>query len=200
MGEEGLSPGRRAQFLEAAAQMIAERSFANTRLSDVARHLGVSAPLLVHYFGTREHLLTEALTYTEDRFYDLVSARLRDIPDAAGRLAELITICCSPEPSVNLPQGWALWFEIWIRAAHDAEAARSRTELDGRWFATVAGIIQQGQDAGEFRAGIDAEHAARMITALLDGLSIQIQLADSTVTPEYALDLAFDLRDRLLGT
>jgi len=198
-GDEALSPERRVQFLEAAAQVIAERGFANTRLADVARHLGVSAPLIVHYFGSREHLLTAALTYTEDCFYDLVSARLRDIPDAAGRLTELITICCSPEPSVNLPQGWALWFEIWNRAAHDPEAARSRSELDGRWFATVSGIIREGQDAGEFHTGIDADRAARMITALLDGLSIQIQLGDSAVTAEHALDLAFELRDRLLG-
>lgn len=195
-----LTDPRRVEFLTAAAEMIADRGYGNTRLSDVAKRVGVSAPLIVHYFGTREHLLAEALRYTEDCFYAVIDERLTGIPGAADRLAELIAVCCSPEPAVNLPQGWALWFEIWGRAAHDSEAAFNRAELDVRWCATVAGIIREGQRAGEFSAGVDADRAAHMLTALLDGLSVQIHLGDETVTPEYATGLADEFVDRVLRT
>lgn len=194
-----LDESRRVEFLAAAAEVIGTRGYAATRLADVASRLGVSAPLIVHYFGTRERLLTEALRYTEDCFYEVVGARLAGIASPAARLAELIDVCCSLEPTVDLPQGWALWFEIWIRAAHDPEAARNRAELDERWTALVASIIREGQQAGEFDAAIDADRVARMLAALLDGLSVQIRLGDPVVTPDYALSLALELRDRMLG-
>lgn len=194
-----LDDSRRLEFLAAAAEEIAERGYADTRLADVARRLGVSAPLIVHYFGTRERLLTEALRYTDDRFYEVVDERLRGIASPAGRLAELIDVSCSLEPTVDLPQGWALWFEMWIRAAHDPGAARDRADLDARWSDLVAGIIREGQRAGEFDAGVDPDRAAHMLTALLDGLSVQIRLDDPVVTPDYALGLALELRDRVLA-
>ncbi|UUT36433.1 TetR/AcrR family transcriptional regulator [Microbacterium elymi] len=198
MADEAVTRARRQQLLEAGARVIAERGFANTRLADVAQEAGVSAPLIVHYFGTREQLLTDALQYTEDRFYELVAERLAPIARAADRLTELIVIDCSPEPDVNLPQGWALWFEIWNRAAHDRDAATQRAALDARWVAAVAEIIRQGQVDGDFRPEIDSDRAARMLTALLDGLSIPLELGDPAVTPDEALSLAFELRDRLL--
>lgn len=199
VGAGTLDESRRSEFLAAAAEVIAARGYASTRLSDVAHHLGVSAPLIVHYFGTRQRLLTEALRYTEDRFYEVIDERLSGIASPADRLSELVVVCCSLEPEVNLPQGWALWFEIWGRAARDADAARDRTDLDARWCATVAGIIREGQAAGEFSTRMDAGRAARILTALLDGLSVQIQLGDPVVTSDYALDLARELQDRLLG-
>lgn len=193
-----LDESRRVAFLTAAAEVIAARGYGNTRLVDIANHLGISAPLIVHYFGTREHLLTEALRFTEDRFYEVVEERLRGIASPAEQLSELIAVCCSLEPAVNLPQGWALWFEIWGRAAHDPEAARNRAELDARWATAVADIIRKGQRAGEFSASVDADRAARIVTALLDGLSVQIQLGDPVVTPDHALELARELVERLL--
>ncbi|WP_417563324.1 TetR/AcrR family transcriptional regulator [Microbacterium sp.] len=198
MSDGAVTRARRQQLLEAGARVIAERGFANTRLADVAEVAGVSAPLIVHYFGTREQMLTDALQYTEDRFYEVVAERLSPIPRAADRLTELIVIDCSPEPDVNLPQGWALWFEIWNRAAHDPDAAAQRAALDARWRGTVADIIRQGQADGDFRAAADPDRAARMLTALLDGLSISLQLSDPAITPAEALSLAFELRDRLL--
>lgn len=194
-----LDETRRIEFLEAAAAVIADRGYGNTRLADVARHLGVSAPLIVHYFGTRDHLLTEALRYTEDRFYELVAERLAPISSPTAQLAELINVCCSPEPAAGLPQGWALWFEIWVRAAHDPEASRDRAELDARWTATVVEIIRRGQLVGEFAKDVEPERAAHILTALLDGLSVQIQLKDETITVPYAIDLATEVARRHLA-
>ncbi|WP_308492317.1 TetR/AcrR family transcriptional regulator [Microbacterium terrisoli] len=198
MGDDAVTRARRLQLLDAGAQVIAERGFANTRLADVAKVAGVSAPLIVHYFGTREQLLSDALEYTEDRFYEVVTERLAPLSRAADRLTELIVVNCSPEPAVNLPQGWALWFEIWNRAVHDPAAAAKRAALDARWNDLVSGLVRQGQADGDFRPDVDPDRAARMLTALMDGLSISLQLEDPALTPADALSLATELRDRLL--
>lgn len=199
MTSEPLDSTRKMQLLKAASKVIADRGFADTRLVDVADEVGISAPLVVYYFGTRENLLTEALRYTEDCFYDTVFAGLGAITTARGKLAALLLICCSTEPVMDLPQGWALWFEVWNQAARNPRAARNRSELDNQWRSTVADIVRDGQNCGEFVTDLDADRFAVTFTSLLDGLAVQIALNDETVTPSLALDIATTFCTRFLG-
>lgn len=199
MASEERRGSRREQLLKAAERVIAERGFAETRLADIASEAGLSAALAVYYFGTREQLLIEALRYTEDRFYDVVSSRLAAATTAREKLTELLVVCCSPEPVVDLPQGWALWFELWNQAARNPQAARDRAELDARWHATVVRIIRDGQASGELAAHVDADRFGHLLTALLDGLAVQIALNDETVTPLLALDITTTFCTQALG-
>jgi AcrR family transcriptional regulator len=50
---------RRPQILEAAAQVIAERGVSGTRVADVAKRAGTSAPAILYWFGSKdpEHCL-----------------------------------------------------------------------------------------------------------------------------------------------
>ena len=54
---------RRIQMLRAAAELICERGFCETRIADVAKRAGVSSALVIYYFGTRDRLLVDALRY-----------------------------------------------------------------------------------------------------------------------------------------
>lgn len=190
MTTSGRSADRRRKILDAAAQVIAERGFGETRLADVAEAAEVSAPLLVYHFSTREKLLIEALRFTEDCFYTEISAHLDGLSTAHDKLAELVLICCSPERSVGLPQGWALWFDLWSQALRNPQAATDRSELDVRWRAVVREIVVAGQRAGEFAADADPDRFTHLLTAVLDGLGVQIALGDQTITPALALEVA----------
>ena len=65
MAAETASPAapdlRREQMLRAAAAIIGERGFSETRIADVARRSGASPALVIYYFSTKDRLLTEAL-------------------------------------------------------------------------------------------------------------------------------------------
>ncbi|RNI21321.1 TetR family transcriptional regulator C-terminal domain-containing protein [Flexivirga caeni] len=184
------SADRRRRILRAAAQVIAERGFGETRLSDVAEAADVSAPLLVYYFSTREKLLIEALRFTEDCFYTEISEHLDRLSTAHDKLAELVLICCSPERSIGLPQGWALWFDLWSQALRNPQAANDRSELDTRWRGVVREIVIEGQQTGEFATTADPDRFTHLLTAVLDGLGVQVALSDATVTPTLALHVA----------
>ncbi len=189
---------RRDQLLAAAAKVIGERGFAETRLADVAQEVGISPGLVVYYFSTRETLLIEALRYSEDLFYTAVSDHLAGLASARDRLGALVRVTCSPEPTLGLPAGWALWFDLWAQALRHPDAARDRAELDARWRVVVADVVREGQATGEF-GGMDADRFAQTFTALLDGLAVQIALVDETVTTERALSLASELCEVMLG-
>jgi AcrR family transcriptional regulator len=67
---------RREQMLHAAAELIGERGFSETRIADVARRAGVSPALVIYYFSTKDELLTEALRFSERSSYADVAAEL----------------------------------------------------------------------------------------------------------------------------
>src|SRR5256885_16922335 len=69
-GRRRLSEARRVQILDAAAQVIVRRGLCDTRIADIASVAGTSSALVLYYFGSKDRLLAEALTYADERFYD----------------------------------------------------------------------------------------------------------------------------------
>src|SRR3712207_3695350 len=163
---------RRTQMLEAAAEVIGERGLCDTRIADVAKRAGLSPALVVYYFGSKEKLLTEALTYAEDLFYIEAFHELTGISGAPERMVRLIELACPAVESGDSDGYWALWVELWSRALRDPEAARKREALDRRWRNTIAEVVVEGQRAGEF-GSCDASRFATYLSALMDGLALQ---------------------------
>ena len=52
---------RRAQILAASGQLVRQRGFTATRMADVAAELGLSAPLIVYHFRTKDELMAATL-------------------------------------------------------------------------------------------------------------------------------------------
>jgi AcrR family transcriptional regulator len=186
---------RRVQILEAAAAVIAERGLSDIRISDVATRAGASPALVVYYFGTKERLLADALSFAEDRFYGQTSQELEDIPDATGRLLRLIELSSQPEDASH---DWLLWVELWARAIRDADVAARRELLDQRWRESIATIIRDGQAGREFDGSVDADDLALRLAAMIDGLAIQVILADPEVDPKRMRAICAEMASREL--
>jgi AcrR family transcriptional regulator len=198
MAVEPAADVRREQILRAAAIVIGERGFGDTRISDVAGRAGVSTGLVIYYFRTRDRLLIEALRYSEECFYAEISHRLGGLTSPAERLEHLVKLSCEPRGMDGLPGSWVLWLELWSQAVRHPDAAKDREELDGRWRETIAGIVRDGQASGQFQT-VDVEQFSTLLCAVLDGLAVQIALGDPLVTPDRAYSLAMDLCRQRLG-
>ena len=180
---------RREQMLRAAAAIIGERGFSETRIADVARRSGASPALVIYYFSTKDKLLTEALRYSEDAFYRAVAAQLEALKTARQRLELLVRLTCIPQGDDEIPGAWGLWFDLWAQAFRHPEIAKDRIELDQQWRDTIARVVRDGQAAGEIGA-VDADAFAITFAVLLDGLSIQVALKDPVVDPDRAFAIA----------
>ena len=194
----GTAEQRREQILRAALEVIMERGYADTRIADVAERATTSPALVIYYFKTRDQLLTEALGYSEDAWYATGVQRLSAIPSAAGRLTELIAMTCLPDTD-PAPRGeWLLWLDLWALSPRNAGVAAVRRKFDERWREAIRAIVLAGQEAGEF-AQVDAEDFAISLSALLDGMAVQIALEDTDVTPARAYSLAMRYAAGQLG-
>jgi AcrR family transcriptional regulator len=193
-----LTKMRRTQMLEAAAEVIGERGLCETRIADVAERAGLSPALVVYYFGSKEKLLTEALAYAEDLFYIEAFRELTGIEGASARLVRLIELACPPGGRRETDEYWALWVELWSRSLRSGEAARKREALDRRWRNTIAEVVREGQRSGEFGPA-DPEHFATYLSALMDGLALQMLLHDSAVDSELVNEMCLNAAARELG-
>ncbi len=188
---------RREQMLHAAAEIIAERGFSETRIADVARRVGASPALVIYYFGTKDDLLTEALRYSEDRFYIVCAEMLTTTTSLRDRLEGLVRLTCVPDGDDQIPGAWGLWFDLWSQAFRHPLVAKDRLELERRWRSTIEGVVADGIKAGEIKK-VDAEDFAVTWAVLLDGLSIQVALDDPIVDSERAFDIAMTFAEQAL--
>jgi len=189
---------RREQILQAALEVIVERGYAETRIADVAERAGTSPALVIYYFKTRDQLLTEAIRYSEDLWYATGTARLESITTAAGQLAEMIAMTCLPDTDPAPRSEWLLWLDLWALSPRNSGVAAVRRKFDERWRQAIKAIVLAGQEAGEFTT-TDADEFAVTLSALLDGMAVQIALEDPDVPPARAYDLAMRYAAGQLG-
>ena len=166
---------RRAQILAASGRLVRERGFTTTRLADVAGELGLSAPLIVYHFGTKDELMAATLAAEAsaelERMERIVSSR-------AGPRAKI-------ERIVRMSLGraavsdWALWIDAWGEGLRSPVMSRLLAELDQRWQRAIGAIVEEGRSAGVFVTA-DPEVSAQRLVALLDGYGVQLVRAGST--------------------
>jgi AcrR family transcriptional regulator len=171
--------------------VIAERGVAATRIADVAERSGVSPPAVLYWFDSKEQLLAEALTADDDNFYEELRERLAEAGDARQRLAALF------EAAAEGAHDFSLWMELWNQALRDRQLRAARERFDARWRGEIEAIVRDGQEAGEFGAA-DPALVALALSALIDGLTVQVALGDPELSEHRLLEAVTTSAERLL--
>lgn len=195
---EAVADVRRDQMVAAAAGLIAERGFSDTRIADVAKRVGASPGLVIYYFGTKDELLTEALRWSERSFYQAVEEMLGRTPALVRRIETLTAWTLQDHAEDDLPDDWGLWFDLWAQAFRHPGVASDRVELDQRWRDLVERVVRDGIEAGDIER-VDAREFAIMWCALLDGLVVQVALKDPVVDSRLAQRIALSVAHKELG-
>lgn len=193
-----LTQQRRLQTLDAAVEVIGERGLCETRVADIASKAGLSPALLLYYFGSKDNLLTEALTYAEDAFYLKTFHELSTIDDPRFRLIRLTQLSMPPQRN-KYTGDWTLWMELWTRALRDTNVAKKREALDRRWRTTISDIVRAGQRSGHFDRAQDPDRFALELACLMDGLTIQVLLHDPEIDSAKATQICIETAARELA-
>jgi hypothetical protein len=86
-------------------------------------------------------------------------------------------------PGESTRQSWHVWVELWVEALHDVDLQELNERVYGEWRRTVAGIVRDGQAAGQFRDG-DPVLLANALAGMIDGLSLQVLLGSRSMTAD----------------
>ena len=85
------SQSTRLRILEAAAKVLAERGYADTRLTDIAIAAGTFAGSLYYHFASREELVEEVLKLGVTRVFVAVRTQVEALPASSSHLQRIAT-------------------------------------------------------------------------------------------------------------
>ncbi|WP_066954934.1 TetR/AcrR family transcriptional regulator [Streptomyces lushanensis] len=198
---------RREELLRAAVGQIEARGVAALRISDVAAVLGVSSALVLYHFSTKEKLVAAAFAHAARG--DL--ARLRALLGRRATALERLHDAVRWYAPTGEAKGWRLWIEGWAAALREPALREPARALDQQWKAALAEVVAEGTAAGEFVCA-DPVSAAGRLTAMLDGLAVQmtsyagslpratmLEWADEALARELGIDRAVLARTGELG-
>jgi AcrR family transcriptional regulator len=184
---------REQRILDAAIALITESGLADLRMADVAKRAGIGVGHVTYYFPSRSRLLVRAIQERERRFQLDVEQSLASEDDPWGRLQALVEAAAADGPD---DRDWLLWFEVWSHAANDHEVSEVQRTLDGWWRTMLRAIVDDGIGGGDFECS-DPTAAVDVLSALTDGLSVQLALGGDT-TRRRVVELVIDTAHRLL--
>jgi TetR/AcrR family fatty acid metabolism transcriptional regulator len=159
---------KRERILDAAEVVFAQHGFFAARVSEIAKEAGVADGTIYLYFKSKDELLISLFESRMERFNQLLAVAIAPAARPTDRLLALIRTYLTlvrEQPRV----AEVLTIELRQSAKFMKEASNPRF---GDLLRMLAGIVAEGQAAGELGDAIPAPIAARMIFGILDELAL----------------------------
>lgn len=183
---------RRASLIAATARVLARDGVAGTSVRAIALEARVSPGLVGHYFDGIDALVAATYAHVEAQVANALDAALdRAGADPRARLDAFVTASfAAPVASGELLANWiAFWSLVRSRPdiarQHDEQYAAFRVRIEGLLGACGLPIARR-------------RHAAIAITALIDGLWLELCLSPQAFSAAEAGAIARATLDALL--
>jgi AcrR family transcriptional regulator len=187
---------RKPQIVAAAAEVIYQRGLLNARIGDIAKRAGTSAPTILYYFESKDRLFEQVIDQSDREFYGRLTEGQALQERASDKLVHLIELTSRGPGGIS---DYTLWMELWVRARRDRTVRRNYFRLNRRERSLIADIVKEGQASGEFNPEADPEEFALALSALMDGLGVQVTLGQPDVTAERMVARCLALASSELG-
>ncbi|MEN9683281.1 MAG: hypothetical protein RLZZ427_1032 [Pseudomonadota bacterium] len=184
---------RRISLIEASTRVLARDGVAGASVRAIAQEAGVSPGLVGHYFAGIDALVAATYAHVEARVNVVLDAAVNGAgPDPRARLDAFVTASFStPLASGEL---LATWIAFWSLVRSRPEIARQHDEQYAAFRMRLEHLLGAcGLPAGRRR------HAAIAITALVDGLWLELCLSPHAFSAAEASAIARAMLDALLG-
>lgn len=170
---------RRGDLIDATAACLAEVGMAGTNVRAICARAGVSPGLLRHYFAGIDDLVAATYKATSDR----MDAIFADAVAGAGTdpHAQLLAyLTASFRPPVTDPELLGAWTAFWALARSNARMANIHADSYAGYRARLGELLTACGAA-------DAEGLAIILTAMVDGLWLELSLDAESFGAEAAV-------------
>ncbi len=162
---------RRASILSAATEVFSETGYQRGKVSDIAKKVGVTEPVVFQNFGSKSALYRAAL----DHATDAVSTLLHQAADSGRPVPEVLAAFLDPAhmDRFHQPGSHGFLFADATALAHDQELGEALRQVHQHFADTLAELLSRGQSAGNVRDDVDPHTAAWWLISLLAGRSFR---------------------------
>ena len=141
------------RLVEVARQLFAAKGFEGTSVQDVVSVAGVTKGAMYHYFDSKDELLAEiyarVLRHQLERLESFVHSDEPVDVRVRGAAADVVV------STIENLESTTLFFRSLHQLSEPNRVAVTRERR--RYHDMFRGLIQEGQRAGIFRAGVDAD-------------------------------------------
>lgn len=175
---------RRQSLIEACARVLAREGAAGVSVRAICAEAGVSPGLLRHYFAGVSDAIADTYRWTSGRIDFALSQAVSEAgDDPQAQLLAYIT--ASFRPPIASPDLLASYVAFWSLTRSDPQVAAVRAEVYGQFRMGLERLLL------EWRPQLaDPRLAAIALTALIDGLWLELSLGDAPFSAAEAEALA----------
>lgn len=169
--DESLHAQRRADILQAAAQVFKAKGFHLARTEDICSAANLSAGTLFRHFPDKRSMIMAIMEIEFEQYKT-------DIQQLATKQGIQWLAQIGPDDLIALlqPKGFDLGTDSWLEMARDPEGKQRMQTFDKKLHQTLSKELKRGQVDGWVRPSLDCAGAATLILALFAGLSFDHEL------------------------
>ncbi|MEV1128391.1 TetR/AcrR family transcriptional regulator [Agromyces sp. NPDC049794] len=171
-GSYAKGQAKRQEIVDAALVVFGRSGFHSGSLREIAKRVNLTPAGLMHHFAGKEELFTEVLRQRDAR----VQAAAGDVSEVT-LLEQVRKVVAYNQTTRGLTSLYTVISAEATDTEHPAHEDFARRYADSA--ASTSSVLADAQRDGLIRSDIDTTHAARLISAVMDGLQQQWLLDDS---------------------
>jgi len=186
---------RREALIEATLKCLKRYGHDGASVRRISAAAGVSIGLINHHFPSKSGLVAE--TYETLALSLQASMRAQfENTEASPRERISLFFRASFAPELLEPQLFNVWVVFWSMVAHSPEIRAVHDRTYGRYRSMLESLLRQLMSKG-FAPRFKPRPAAIALSALLDGLWVEMSLSAATFKPSEAIGVCEDWVDAL---
>ena len=181
---------RQLQLIRATIRSIAKHGLSTTTMATVSSEARLSQGIINLHFQSKERLLVETLRFVVDEYKTAWEKALKGSGDSsAEKLSALVGV--DFEKSVCQRNKLAVWFAFWGETKSRPVYRKICTERDREYSEMLIGLCTDIIRDGAY-IGIKAESVAYGLSAMSEGLWLDLLISPASITPEQAMGICMD--------
>lgn len=177
-----LTMDKRAQILEAAEQLFAEKGYEGTSVRDIAGHAGVNLAMISYYFGSKEKLLIALINNRSGYTYDILEELNKNTTLSPWAKVEGLIDLYVDRIACNYR--FHCIMTTHLSTVQSKDIREMITDIKFRNFKLIEKIITEGQNLKQFRK-VDLE----LTVGCIMGTLTQVMLSKSLYCRLLHLDI-----------
>jgi TetR/AcrR family fatty acid metabolism transcriptional regulator len=159
---------KRERILQSAIRVFAKKGFYNTRVSEIARTAGVADGTIYLYFKNKDDILISIFTDRIGTLNDEMLRQLASLGSPSEKIQRIVSV------QLGLLRGHKDLAEVITINLRQSNRFLKQYAAPGfnRYLDIIAGVVQEGQERGEFRTDVSPRVAACSLFGALDGLTL----------------------------
>ena len=178
---------RKEQLIKATIRSIAKHGLSETTMASVASEAGLSQGIINLHFQSKDRLLEETLRYVADEYRMVwLSAMEKTDGSAAEQLKALVAV--DFDKRICQRNKLAVWFAFWGESRSRPVYRQICAERDEEYRQLLRQLSKEIIRQGGY--GISADVVVFGLSAMNEGLWLDLLLNSPEMTPESGFDIA----------